>query len=233
MLSAKVATISELSTKYFRFQRFINIERKNKQKKLTHQTKCGIKCSGNRENLYLCEVMNTRYRIYPPEQLRATISPPPSKSIAARLMTIRALAGMPPIRIDNPCDDLRVLANGLTTADTTINANTRGAALRFGHDTIILPLACLMGIHSIAYNTADLDNLHLHWQDYRIIPMAANMQMIFYRPTTGTGDILVKVLYNEHEATLPVHTDNPPYYRWSELRQFYLNKLDTPINLNP
>lgn len=126
-----------------------------------------------------------------------------------------------------------LLRNIIYTADTTINANTRGAALRFGHDTIILPLACLMGIDSIGYNTADLDNLHLHWQDYRIIPMAANMQMIFYRPTTGTGDILVKVLYNEHEATLPVHTDNPPYYRWSDLRQFYLNKLDTPINLNP
>ncbi len=89
-----------------------------------------MKCSGNRENLYLCEVMNTRYRIYPPEQLRATISPPPSKSIAARLMTIRALAGMPPIRIDNPCDDLRVLANGLTTADTTINVGHSGTALR-------------------------------------------------------------------------------------------------------
>ena len=38
-------------------------------------------------------------------------------------------------------------------------------------------------------------------------------------------DILVKALLNEREAYLPTHTDNWPYYKWQDLRQYYLNKI--------
>ena len=59
--------------------------------------------------------------------------------------------------------------------------------------------------------------------------MACNVQMVFYRPVGSKGnspdDILVKVLFNEHEARLPFDTDRFPYYRWSDLRMYYLNKL--------
>ena len=42
--------------------------------------------------------------------------------------------------------------------------------------------------------------------------------------------VLVKVLLNEHEATLPVETDKFPYYEWNKVREFYLNILDnSPI----
>lgn len=125
-----------------------------------------------------------------------------------------------------------LLRNIIATADSAILNNLHGASLRFGHDTIILPLACLMEIDSFNYAASDIDNLHLHWQNYNIIPMAANMQMILYRPDSGNGDILVKVLYNEHEATLPVKTDNAPYYRWSDLRDYYLGKLSRTVTFN-
>ena len=39
------------------------------------------------------------------------------------------------------------------------------------------------------------------------------------------GDILVKALLNEREATLPIKTDQYPYYDWKTLRQYYLDKL--------
>ena len=39
------------------------------------------------------------------------------------------------------------------------------------------------------------------------------------------GDILVKALLNERETTLPVPTDQHPYYKWADLRQYYLDKL--------
>ena len=56
--------------------------------------------------------------------------------------------------------------------------------------------------------------------------MGCNIQLIFYRPKKGkTGDILVKALLNEREAKLPVSTDQYPYYKWSDLRQYYLDKL--------
>jgi hypothetical protein len=38
-------------------------------------------------------------------------------------------------------------------------------------------------------------------------------------------DILVKALLNERECTLPIPTKQYPYYNWSELRQYYLDKL--------
>ena len=56
--------------------------------------------------------------------------------------------------------------------------------------------------------------------------MGCNIQLIFYRPKKGKdGDILVKALLNEREAKLPIATDQHPYYKWSDLRQYYLDKL--------
>ena len=52
------------------------------------------------------------------------------------------------------------------------------------------------------------------------------MQLIFYRPKRGQGDILVKALLNEREVTLPVTpTATPYYYRWDDLRAYWTKKL--------
>ena len=64
-----------------------------------------------------------------------------------------------------------------------------------------------------------------YWRNYRIFPMGCNIQLIFYRPKKGNGDILVKALLNEREAYLPIKTTQWPYYNWKELRQYYLNKI--------
>ena len=53
--------------------------------------------------------------------------------------------------------------------------------------------------------------------------------MIFYRPTDSiaTDDVLVKVLLNEKEIVLPGTPVSGPYYRWKDLRKYYLEKLDS------
>jgi hypothetical protein len=56
--------------------------------------------------------------------------------------------------------------------------------------------------------------------------MGCNLQLIFYRKNVHDKDVLVKVLLNEREATLPLKSDLAPYYRWNEVRQYYLNKLN-------
>ena len=72
----------------------------------------------------------------------------------------------------------------------------------------------------------DLNELDKYFRNYLIIPTACNVQMIFYRPVKGKkGDILVKVLLNEREAHMPMETDMWPYYKWSVVRQYYLDKL--------
>jgi hypothetical protein len=54
--------------------------------------------------------------------------------------------------------------------------------------------------------------------------MAGNFQVIFYRSDDNDPDVLVKILLNEKEATLPLPTDNAPYYHWSDVRDFWLSR---------
>ena len=131
------------------------------------------------------------------------------------------------------------LKNILDEADTAIAADTaRGSAkpiaatLRFGHDAALLPLSALMQLPVANAKVSDLSKLHEQWNDFKIIPMAANLQMIFYK-STGNKPILVKVLYNEIEQTLPIECPEDrdakqkancpaaPYYRWDDVREFY------------
>ena len=128
-----------------------------------------------------------------------------------------------------PFIERELLSNMVATADSAIATGWRGASLRFGHETCLLPLACLMELDSVNYSCADLSKLADHWQDYNIFPKGCNIQMVYYR-RAGSDDVLVKVLLNEHEATLPVPTDVAPYYHWADLRAYYLKKLATKID---
>ena len=133
-----------------------------------------------------------------------------------------------------PFIERALLWDMIEKAGAAIVTGERGANLRFGHETCVLPLACLMEIDDVNYSCEDLNTLHDHWQDFNIIPKACNIQMVFYRPVGTVGnkmtDILVKVLFNEHEATLPIEPVQGPYYRWSDLKAYYEKKLATVID---
>ena len=89
-----------------------------------------------------------------------------------------------------------------------------------------MPLACLLELDNCGMAVQNLDELDTYWPNYRIFPMGCNIQLIFYRPKKGkTGDILVKALLNEREAYMPIDTDNWPYYKWQDLREYYLKKI--------
>ena len=112
-------------------------------------------------------------------------------------------------------------------ADSCIVLQNPGATLRFGHETMVMPLTVLMGLNG--YDLVTDDYAHLDqkgWVNYRIFPMGANIQLVFYRRNTGNKDVLVKVLLNENEATLPIKSNTAPYYKWSEVRQYYLDKIN-------
>ncbi|MBR1882215.1 MAG: histidine-type phosphatase [Muribaculaceae bacterium] len=129
--------------------------------------------------------------------------------------------------------EANLLRSFIADADYAIDRGGNSASLRFGHESVVLPLVCLMGINGADYQTTDLETLDRYWQSYKIFPMACNVQMVFYRPNGGKGDILVKVLLNEHEATLPVKTDIAPYYRWKDVRDFYMDKLSRQPYIQP
>ena len=99
--------------------------------------------------------------------------------------------------------------------------------LRYTLETAFMPLVCLMDINGFGLATDDLESLdEKGWADYRIAPMSGNLQMIYYRRDFDDKDILVKVLLNEREATLPIPTDCAPYYHWKDVRDYYLHKLN-------
>lgn len=132
-----------------------------------------------------------------------------------------------------PFSQKNLLRNIIETADTVTQTQ---ATLRFGHEVCVMPLACLLELDDCGIAVDNLNELDKYWRNYKIYPMAGNIQLIFYKPKksltsnlsplTSQKDILVKVLLNERECRLPIKTNQYPYYKWADLRQYYLNKLD-------
>ena len=132
-----------------------------------------------------------------------------------------------------PFSQKNLLRNIIETADTVSQTQ---AALRFGHEVCVMPLACLLELDDCGIAVDDLNELDKYWRNYRIYPMACNIQLIFYKPDSTPStlhsplsaqpDILVKALLNERECRLPIPTNQYPYYNWRQLRQYYLDKLD-------
>ena len=118
-------------------------------------------------------------------------------------------------------DMIHVLQDIIRKADAAINGTSDHIAdLRFGHDTCLGPLTVLMGLNGADKDPEDpyeVKNTYQNW----LTGKASNVQLIFYRKGKSSSDILVKCLLNGHEVRLPVPTDNYPYYRWSDFRQFY------------
>ena len=126
-----------------------------------------------------------------------------------------------------PYSERNLLRRIIADADSCLQLDHPNASLRYGHDGNVMPLTCLLGLDGLDVQYSIEELAARGWCDYKIIPMACNIQMIFYKPTTTRGgEILVKVLRNEAEAHLPIPTDQWPYYRWSDVRAYYLDKLE-------
>ncbi len=129
-----------------------------------------------------------------------------------------------------PYNQRVLLRNIIESADTAMTSERLSANLRFGHESIVLPLTILMELNNSAYDTDNLDEIASNWRNYEIFPMGSNIQIIFYRPqekpSLTQDDVLVKVMLNEAEAKLPVEPVSGCYYRWKDLRDYYMAKLD-------
>ena len=115
----------------------------------------------------------------------------------------------------------------IADADSCLQLKQPGAQLRYGHETVLLPLVCLLGINGYDLETADLNELEEKgWWCSSVFPMGCNVQFIFYRSDPKDKDVLLKVLLNEQEATLPFPTDCAPYYHWTDFRRYCIEKLN-------
>ena len=113
----------------------------------------------------------------------------------------------------------------LNDGDAFAASRKKGATLRFGHESVVLPTAVFFDLNGAGYSTDDLDRLDDHWVNYRIFPMAANIQFVFYEKPGN--DVLVRVLLNEHDATLPLKAVSNYFYRWDDVSEYFRKKLES------
>lgn len=111
-----------------------------------------------------------------------------------------------------------LLEDILDKAEEDLASGQIGARLRFGHDTsigMILALMQVPGWCQGAEHPGDVKYIY----DFSNVPMAANLQWIFYR--NRKGETLVRMMLNERDLTLPLPGDLAPYYRWSDFLPYY------------
>lgn len=112
----------------------------------------------------------------------------------------------------------------IAAADSAISSGERGASLRFSNEQTLLQLLCMMGAGGFQLATKDISSLqHDGWWCPPVVAAASNMQLVFYRKKKRRADILVKLLVNERETTLPIASDCAPYYRWTDVRRYWLS----------
>ncbi|MDE6810783.1 MAG: histidine phosphatase family protein, partial [Muribaculaceae bacterium] len=86
-----------------------------------------------------------------------------------------------------------LLKNILDSAQEVIDGDSPDAAtLRFGHDGNLIPLAALMHLENSDLQESDPEEFYKSFAEWKIAPMAGNLQMIFFRNKKQPDDILVK-----------------------------------------
>lgn len=104
-------------------------------------------------------------------------------------------------------------------ADAGIASGRPMVDLRFGHDSHLMSLLSYLGVKEWAGRTDGLERVKDVWQNWRI-PMAANLQMVFYRHPQK-NDILVRFLLNEKPLELPIEAGDGLFYSWETVKKAY------------
>ena len=79
-----------------------------------------------------------------------------------------------------------------------------------------MALVSYLGIEGVG-ERIPADEICDRWLGFWNIPMASNLQMIFYR--NKKGDVLVKFLYQEQETRLRgLEPYVGPYYKWETVK---------------
>lgn len=125
----------------------------------------------------------------------------------------------------------RLLTNIIDMAQDYVSNNRKGATLRFAHDGNLIPLAARMMIEDTYGMENRPDSLYKSWANFKVSPMAGNIQIILYRnPSDANAPVIVKVMLNEREVRVPAPTDMFPFYRWDDLKAHLVKMTETPFD---
>lgn len=120
-----------------------------------------------------------------------------------------------------------LLDNFVTDIENALTGEAAPVTLRFGHDTALLRLMARMGIEGADAAVSDPKDYHNQWQDYRLAPMAANLQVIVLTSDVPEAEPLVLIRHNERPTRI---TGLSPlaggYYPWSEVATLWRERLN-------
>lgn len=96
-------------------------------------------------------------------------------------------------------------------------SNPATVDLRFGHAETLMPLLSLLRLPGCYYLTNYFDTVALHWRDFDVVPMAANLQIILFK--SAKGRYYVRFDLNEKPVTL-IPNDSRVIIPWGEARDY-------------
>lgn len=110
----------------------------------------------------------------------------------------------------------------IEAADADIASGCTQLRLRFGHDAALSPLLAFMNVNGYGRATASFEEALDIYPDYSV-PMGASVQLVFYR--NADGNVLVRILHNEKDASLPFSPVCGVFYRWEDFKNHYAPKI--------
>lgn len=119
-----------------------------------------------------------------------------------------------------------LLQNFIVSADEALASDSPSATLRFGHDNDLIRFAGILEFENTVGQESNPDKVFETFADYKVAPMAGNVQLIFFRnPKDKNAPVLVKFMLNEEEQRIPEETDIWPFYRWEDVKAHYAPRL--------
>lgn len=124
---------------------------------------------------------------------------------------------------------VKLLSELIETMGNAVDGkNPYSVMLRFGHAETLMPLFALMHIPGCYYMTNYFDTVGLHWRDFYVIPMAANLQMILFK--SKSGNYYVRTDLNESPVPL-IPGRSTIYTPWSAVREYLTRCLPQHLQI--
>ena len=102
--------------------------------------------------------------------------------------------------------------------------NPNVANIRFTHDSYVIPLLGVLGYKDCHLQySEDWERTVTTIPFSKIIPMAANLQIVLYR--NKHGEVLVRSMLNENDLYLPIECETAPFYPWEKMRELAYSNL--------
>lgn len=112
-------------------------------------------------------------------------------------------------------------------ADRAIEGkNSAVANFRFGHDYYLLGLLATIKLNEYSgdMDISDIEKLGAEHPAFRVVTMGSSIQFVLYR-SKKNPDVLVRILENENDVTLPIKSVEGPFYKWEDVRTYLQNRI--------